>query len=291
MLSHVWELSRVIGRDVLGPDQRPVGRLADLTVRLDAEGGPHRVQRLLVTSRAGSALVPWDAVAALRGGRVVLCGTDLGAFRVGSLAEALDRAEILLRRDLLDTQVVDVAGQRLARVAEVLLTRTAGAGLDVAGIEVGFPAVLRRLGLAGLAGLAGGGRTDIVSLADLHLTSERGHAVQLSTPRAAVHRLDPRALAALVSRVDTDSATEILSVREPEVAAEALRAAHPEVGERVLRAMPGRLAARIVAAMPADHARQWRQRLAGAPASGRRLLRSPIWSRRHLNWRPNGDGR
>ncbi len=288
MLSHVWELSRVIGREVLGPDQRPVGRLADLTVRLDAEGGPQRVQRLLVARRGGAALVPWDAVEALRGGRVVLCSTDLGAFRIGSLAEALDPAEILLRRDLLDTQVVDVAGQRLARVADVLLTRTAGAGLDVAGIEVGFAAVLRRLGLAGLAG---GGRTDIVSFADLHLTSERGHAVQLSTPRAAVHRLAPRALAALVSRVDTDSATEILSVREPEVAAEALRVAHPEVSERVLRAMPRHLAARIVAAMPADLARRWRQRLAGAPASGRRLLRSPIWSRRHLNWHPNGGSR
>lgn len=288
MLSHVWELSRFIGREVLGADQRPVGRLADLTVCLDADGGPRRIQRLLVTCRGVAALVPWDAVEALRSGRVVLRTTDLGAFRIGALVEALQPAEILLRRDVLDTQVVDVAGQRLARVGEVLLTRTAGAGLDVAGIEVGFTAVLRRLGLAGLAG---SGRTDIVSLADLHLTSERGHAVQLATPRAAVHRLGPRQLAALVSRVDTDSATEILSVREPAVAAEALWATHPEVSERVLRAMPRRLAARIVAAMPADYAGRWRQRLARAPESGRHFLRSRVWSRRHLNWRPNGDRR
>ncbi len=285
MLSHVWELSRVIGREVLGPDQRPVGRLADLTVRLDADGDPQRVHRLLVTHRGASALVPWDAVAALHRGLVVLRTADLGPFRIDSVADALHPAEILLRRDLLDTQVVDVAGQRLARVGDVLLTRTADVGLDVAGIEVGFGAVLRRLGLSGLAG---GARTDIVSFADLHLTSERGHAVQLSTPRSALHRLGPRDLAALVSRVDTDSATEILSVREPTVAAEALAAAHPDISERVLRAMPRRLAARVVAAMPAEPAGRWRQRLAGAPDLERRLLRSRVWSRRHLNWRANG---
>jgi sporulation protein YlmC with PRC-barrel domain len=288
MLPHVWELSRVIGRDVLGPDQQPVGRLADLTVRLDSDDGPSRVQRLLVTCRGAMALLPWGEVQALRTGQLVLRTGDLGEFRIGSRAEALHPAEILLRRDLLDTQIVDVAGQRLARVGDVLLTRTAGAELDVTGIEVGFSAVLRRLGLTRLAG---SGRTDIVSFADVHLTSERGHAVALSTPRAAVHRLGPRELAVLVSRVDTDSATEILSVQEPAVAAEALGAADPEVSERVLRAMPRLLAARIVAAMPAGSARRWRQRLAGAPELGRRFLRSRVWSRRHLNWHPNGERR
>lgn len=289
MLSHVLKLSRGIGREVLGSDRRPVGRLADLSVRLD--GDVHRVHRLLVHPRRGPALlVPWEAVAAVQSGQVLLRTADVEAFRVGSVAGALDPDEILLVRDVLDTQVVDVVGQRLARVAEVLLVRTRdsareGAGLEVAGVEVGFAGVLRRLGLAAAA--VG---EDVVAWSDLHLTSERGHRVQLSTPRAAVHRLDPRALAALVSRVDTDAATEILASREPAVAADVVRVAHPEVGERVLRAMPAALAARIVAAMPGEHAGHWRDRLAHTPALlGRRFLRSGVWARRHLNWHPNGQ--
>ena len=74
---------------------------------------------------------------------------------------------------------------------------------------------------------------------DLHLTSERGHAVQLATPRSAVHHLDARGLAALVSHLDTESAAEVLAVKAPGVAAEVVRAAHPSVAERVLRALPG----------------------------------------------------
>ena len=115
-----------------------------------------------------------------------------------------------MARDVLDTQVVDVAGQRLARVADVVLALAGGAGgagrtgLEVVGVEVGFGAVLRRLGLRRMTPA----RTeDVVAWSDLHLTSERGHTVQLAAARSAVHRLDARGLAALVSRVDTDSAS------------------------------------------------------------------------------------
>jgi hypothetical protein len=195
--------------------------------------------------------------------------------------EQLYDDEIRLARDVLDTQVVDLAGQRLARVADVVLARTADSRLEVCGVEVGFGGVLRRLGLGRLVPRS---TEDVVAWSDLHLTSERGHAVQLSAPRAAVHRLDARSLAALVSRVDTDSATEILAVKEPSLAAEVVAAASPEVGERVLRAMPAALAGRIVAAMSHEHAGRWRARLARRPRLwGRPLLRSRVWPhRRHL---------
>ncbi len=123
---------------------------------------------------------------------------------------------------------------------------------------------------------------------DLHLTSERGHAVQLATPRSAVHHLDARGLAALVSRLDTELATEILAARGPRVAAEVISVSHPDVGERVLRAMPHRDAAETVAAMPADRATRWQDRLAGSPTLlDRPFLRSQVWPRRRHA--PAGD--
>ncbi len=195
-----------------------------------------------------------------------------------ALADALGDDEILLGRDVLDTQVVDVVGARLARVADVVLARTPDGRLEVLGVEVGFDGVLRRLRLGPRRGPSG---EDVLAWSDLHLTSERGHAVQLATPRAAVHRLDARALAALVSRVDTESATEILATKGPAEAADVVRAARPGVGERVLRAMPAAAARRIVAAMPATHAGRWRELLARRPTfGGRRFLRSHVWPRR-----------
>ena len=281
MLRCVLLLSRLLGRDVLldgGIDGAVVGRLADLTVRLDDTGGPERVERLLVRRRGAPAeLISWDAVARFDAGRTVL--------RSGASPaplQALADDEILLGRDVLDTQVVDVAGQRLARVADVVLALASHTRLEVVGVEVGFGAVLRRLGLHRLRP----NRTeDVVAWGDLHLTSERGHAVQLSAPRAAVHRLDARGLAALVSRVDTDSASEILAGKEPGVAARVVVETHPEVGERMLRALPEPQADRIVAAMPAAHARRWRDRLHRPGLLGRRFLRSAVFRRPHLNWR------
>lgn len=221
-------LSRLTGQQISTPDGRVVGRLADLTVQLD---GVQLVQRLLVRLPDRSlALVAWDAVREFHPGRVVVDAAPGGA-RGGPPPLADD--EILLARDVLDTQIVDVVGQRLARVADVLLARTPNGRLELCGVDVGFTGVLRRLGFRRLPA-----SEDIVAWGDLHLTSERGHAVQLSTPRAAVHRLDARGLAALVSRVDVDTASEILAVRDPQVAADAVRAVHPEVAARIHRRSP-----------------------------------------------------
>jgi sporulation protein YlmC with PRC-barrel domain len=242
-------LSRLIGQQVSTPEGRTVGRLADLTVRLNGDGNPHLVHRMVVRMPDGRrAVLPWDAAQQFHVGQVVIAAAPTSA---AERQPTLEHDEILLKRDVLDTQVVDVAGQRLARVADVLLARTPAGGLEAVGVEVGFAGVLRRLRLGG--GAIG---EDIVAWSDLHLTSDRGHQVQLATPRAAVHRLGARGLAALVSRVDVDAANEILASRDPEVAAEAVRAMHPEVAERIRRR---------------------------SPLHGRQFLRSRVWPhRRHL---------
>lgn len=290
MLRGVLFLSRIIGCEVSVAEAGPggvIGRLIDLTVQLDGDHGPQLVEGLVVGRRgAPPQRLPWSAVARLEAGRPVLA-----AEVTGLPLDALAGNEILLARDVLDTQVVDVAGQRLARVADVVLAFAGGAGmvggagrtgLEVVGVEVGFGAVLRRLGLRRMTPT----RTeDVVAWSDLHLTSERGHTVQLAAARSAVHRLDARGLAALVSRVDTDSASEILAVKDPQEAAEVVAEAHPDIGERMLRAMLPSQAERIVAAMPAAHAGWWRDRLGRPALLGRRYGRARVSSRRHLNWR------
>lgn len=273
-------LSCQTGQEVCSHDGLRVGLLADLSVDLDKQTAGGLVERLLVQRRrAPDLLLPWALIESFTHSRVVLRhGADAIGFAVASAADRLGDDEILLNRDVLDTQIVDVAGQRLARVADVVLSETAEKRLMLVGVEVGFGGVLRRLGLAFLAAHL---RDDVVAWTDLHLTSERGHAVQLATPRSAVHHLDATGLAALVDRVDTESAAEILAGTKPRIAAGVVGAADPLVGERLLRAMPEGDVAKIVAAMPAEHATRWRARLAQSPTMlGRHFLRSRVWPRR-----------
>ena len=123
-------LSRISGQEVLGPDGRVAGRVADLTVRLDEQASPHLVERLLVRRhRAPDLLVPWAAIESFENTCVLLRDTDdLTTFAITSTTDALGDDEILLVRDVLDTQIVDLVGQRLARVADVVLTRTPTTG-------------------------------------------------------------------------------------------------------------------------------------------------------------------
>ncbi len=269
-------LSELIGLRVHNPAGRCVGRLDDLCVPFTGLREPAPVTGLLVARRHGAPLTaPWSAVLSCTASGLAL---DTGG---GTFDLPREDTEIWLHRDVLDTQVLDVVGRRIARVSDVLLM-SRGTTLEAIGVDVGFAGVVRRLGLARLTGHA---RHDTVAWADLHPTSDHGHAIALSTPRAAVHRLDADALAQLIGRLDVSAAAEVVAGYPSAVAASAVRV-NPDTGERVLRALPDRDVERIVSAMPSAHAAHWRTRLQRTPRLlGRHFLRSRVWpqgrARRH----------
>jgi sporulation protein YlmC with PRC-barrel domain len=269
-------LTRETGQEIRAADGAVVGRLHDITARLDAEHPA--VHRLAVGSRRGlTYLLPWDVVAAFEHSAV-----QLGA--VGSLvAFAVDRSrrlplehdELLLVRDVLDTQIVDVVGHRLARVSEVLLTRVADGRLEVAAVDVGIGAVCRRLGLRWPASRL---PERAVDWGDLHLTSDRGHEVHLATTVSAVHRLGARDLAELLTRLDVESATEVIRAVGPERAAGAVTQVHPEVGERLMRALEPGDAAKVIDELPAAYHHRFRRELTSrGPVAHRRFSRLRGW--------------
>ncbi|OBK75660.1 magnesium transporter [Mycobacterium sp. 1164985.4] len=269
-------LSDIVHREVVGPNGGTIGRIADVTARPDGGGGLPLAEHLVLSRRRRpELLVPWQSVNLSHPQHIRLNTDDeLPLVAASPLADN----EIMLVRDVLDTQIVDITGQRLTRVADVVLARRHDGRLEVVGVEVGFDAVLRRLGLGRLAKRL---RSDAVAWTDLHPTSDRGHAVALGMPRSAIHLLDARGLAALVARLDTESAAEVLGAKDVAVAADVIRASHPVDAERILLALSECKAADVVAAMPSDHATRWRDRLS-APASwrNRHFRRFGVWPRR-----------
>ena len=224
-------LSDLLGLPVVDADGRTRGRICDLTIRL---GSSHPVVTgLLVAVRhRDTRAIPWEAVS-LAGTRVELSQPPDDARLAGEATE-LDSDEILLGRDLLDTQIIDLSQHRVARVGDVVLEDLPDSVLEVAAVEVGGRPVARRLGLRSLARHF---PEQVVDFADLHLTSSRGHDAQVRATTAPLHRLDARGLADLVTRLDLESATDVLAAVGPARAVQAVDAVHPVVRARLLSAM------------------------------------------------------
>ena len=237
-------LSDLLGSVVLSVDGNVVGHLVDVTVELGADRPA--IRRLAVGRRRRTvAYVDRSAVSSLEQDSVLLSVRELPTG-----LPALGDHEVLLARDVLDTQVIDVAGRRLARVSEVVLTRS-GTDVLVSAVEVGPAGVLRRLGLRRLAERA---TSRTIGWEDLHLTSSRGHALQLTSSSAGVHRLGQSELASVLALLPTTQAGEILAAVSPEAAAGALSGSHPRVSARLLHAVPRRTASALLGRMPTDDA-------------------------------------
>lgn len=235
-------LTAQLGGRVVSPNGERVGRVTDLVIGLD---DPHPlVRRMRFRSRGELREVDWSAIQAFAGhdGVVLRQGSHPGAPR-------LERGELLLVRDVLDCQIVDVAGKRVVRVGDVDLVDT-GEGLRAVAVEVGIAALLWRLRLRRLARRA---RREAVDWDDLHLTARR-HELAIETPAAGLRRLRPDELATLVSRLPVRHGANILEAVDVRTAGAALAKARPRMGGRLVNALRPDRAGRIVASMPADDA-------------------------------------
>lgn len=277
----MW-LTDVRGRSVQAADSSAIGALRDVVIALDKGDHHPVVSRLVAGTRRTPVTIDIDDIAGL-GGDVVVLREEAPSPRAFE-AHRLRDDELLLARDVLDTQVVDIAGHRLARVSDVLFSVHDDGRLHIDAVDVGFARVLRRMHLGVLATHAD---EELIDWAMIHLASPRGHDVTLAAPRTAVHRVDPRELAAILDHLDTASATEIIEEVESDRIAEAIIASHHATGERLLRSVTPSHSKRILDAMPEPHGEHWRARLGRRPAlRGRRFHRLRGW-RRH--GRPPGS--
>ncbi|MBX5470500.1 MAG: PRC-barrel domain-containing protein [Thermoleophilaceae bacterium] len=195
-MSRGFLLSDLLGRWVSDAAGRELGRLRDLAV---SPGRGGEVVGVLVRRRGRPDLrLPSSAVESIGDGGIVVRETA----RAGQPGEWL-----LLGRDVLDAQVIDVSRRRLARVGDVLLTADPPP-LRVDQVDVGLGAVARRLGLRRLSRRL---PDDVVAWRDLHLASGVGHALQLATPDATVHHLGADELAEVVARLPRERGRALLA--------------------------------------------------------------------------------
>jgi sporulation protein YlmC with PRC-barrel domain len=266
-------LSRHLGRPVISSDGVKVGRVVDLTVLYDiAHPAVHRIG--VGRGRRIRYLMP-QALVRTRDDRQVGVAID----RMGLSAYAsspdprLEDPELLLARDVLDTQVVDLAGRRLSRVSDVIMATERDGRFEVVAVDVGTGSLLRRMGFGWL-----GERLDPVAVdwAELHLTSRRGHVVQLATATTAMHRCDPSDLAHLLARLSPEMALDVVRAMHPARSAAALHASHADLRRRLLQSLSAEELRQLVDAAPPAVARVLAE-LPTSRAPTRRQLRTSGW--------------
>ena len=136
-------LTSIVDRPVEGKTGEPIGRLEDLIVRMGDDRYPP-ITGLVVRDGRRRFFVPGQHLQSING-TVQLSSSivDLQGFTRRS-------GEVLLRRDVLDHQLIDITGRRIVRVNDVQLTRVEGS-YRVVGVDISPQALLRRLGPRAIA--------------------------------------------------------------------------------------------------------------------------------------------
>ena len=205
-----------LGRAVRRADGTRIGKVDDLIVVL-GETDPYVVALRVRVGRRSRRRVPWSAVASV---------SEEVVITADPIEDELAGDELLLARDVLDTQIFELGGRRLTRVADIELVWR-DRELRVVGVDIGAAPLLRRLGLGVFARRAA---SKVIPWNELHLTSVRGHEVQLETPTSRVYTLTEEELAELGARLPPHARSRLYARIRPHAAARAreLEAGVPE---------------------------------------------------------------
>jgi CBS domain-containing protein len=194
-------LSLVAGSDLVDGSGAKLGRVDDLIVRLGEDEYPP-VTGLLATVAARQVFVPADEVEQIGHGRVTL-----RALRLDLRPFERRPQEVLLKKDVLDRQLINVEGARLVRSNEIELARLEG-WYRVVGVDVGPRGLLRRLVPRALADSVGAGR--FLDWASVEPFTGHVPTVRLRVPHPKLARLHPAELADLVEQASHHEGEEIL---------------------------------------------------------------------------------
>ena len=222
-----------------------VGRVADVVARWGAGLYP-AVTGLIVRVGLRRAFVHAEQVAEMAAGGVTLdsAWVDLHDF-------VRRDGEVLLSRDVLDHQLVDVDGARVVRASDLYLARV-GFVYRLVGVDVGMRAFVRRIGPPRLRRRVVPER--VIDWADVAPLSVPGAPVRLRTPHERLRELHPAELADLLEDLGRVERRELLTALAPETAADVVEEMEPDNVSELLRDAQPVDAAALLARMEPDEA-------------------------------------
>jgi CBS domain-containing protein/sporulation protein YlmC with PRC-barrel domain len=243
-------VSEVYKKPVLDQTGEEIGRLKDIIVGM---GEPFPAVTALVVSGKETYILPWDIVN-LFNRRVISVNVNIKNLGPASVAPT----DILICRDLLDKQIVDINGAKLVRVNDLELGDVNGK-LCLVAADIGLRGLLRRLGME-----ARGEKLfslfhyklqhRLIGWHYLQTIEPKLTKLRLTIARQKVPSLHPADLAEIISEVSQKERTAIFGTLDVDTAAEALHELEPRVQANIIDDMAKERASDILERMPPDEA-------------------------------------
>ncbi|MCA1557285.1 MAG: CBS domain-containing protein [Acidobacteria bacterium] len=238
-------LSQVLGRPIRDMEGERVATIKDVIVRLGEGEHPPVTGFVARYRRRDFFLSRWRiSEFKAQGARLNSDILDLRPF-------VRREGEILLARDVLDKQLIDVDGKRVVRVNDVQLIEAAGAW-RVTGADVSLQGLWRRLLPQGLAGSRR--PVEVLDWADVGYLATDAATVQLKSSSDKLARLHPVEIARLAESLSYHQGAEIIEGLDDETAAETLEEMPAEHQARIIGDMDEERAADILEWMSPDEA-------------------------------------
>lgn len=243
----MFYLSQILGHPIFDSEGEKIASIKDVIVRYGEEDYPP-VLGLVARYRRRNFFMSRTRISALgeHGAKMNAEVIDLRPF-------TRREGEVLLAKDVLDNQLIDVDGKRVVRVNDVQIIEVAGEW-RVTGADISLQGFLRRLMPTGFYGSSR--PVEVLDWADVgYLATDKSSvAVKLKSSKDKLSRLHPVEIAQLAQTLSPIHRTEIVESLDNEIAADTLEEMSTENQARILEEMERERAADLLEEMSPDDA-------------------------------------
>lgn len=243
--------SEVLGKTVINEHGRRIGTLYDL-VMVPGETFPE-VSRLIVKERKRLVAIPWRSIILFNQFVISVSGTSTEFPRY-----ELSNEDILVKRDILDKQIVDVDGAKVVRVNDLKIGSYKDV-LCILTVDIGLSGLLRRMGYA----IMGKKVATLLhkEISHKEISWEYVQPLDKNLSRLALTmaqdqlaEMHPSDLASIIANISHQHIQNVLISLDTETAGEAIHELDPELRSRVISEMDSELASDILEEMEPDEA-------------------------------------
>lgn len=268
-------LSQVLKRPVCTGGGERVARIKDLVARLEALNATGEVSLedyppisgLVVENEGRDIFIPWQKIRSLgpAGARLAEASLDLQSFQ-------RREGEVLLARDILDKQLIDIDGRRVIRANDLQLY-SPDSSVRVTSVDVSGEALMRRLSFGRLfttmdgpanppptrvaktvLGRRRGRPASLIAWRDIEPLRAGVPDVRLRLSHERLALLHPVDLAHIADDLSRQQSAEIIESLDDETAAETLQEMDEERQADIVESMDQERAADILEEMDPDDA-------------------------------------
>ena len=251
----VVALSELLGASVRDATGAVRGRVREIAVA--PQDHPTRIAFLIIKTPAGERMLPPDAITSA--GATVRAASDAANWERFAPSDGL----LLLKRDLLDQQIIDIHGRKVVRVNDVELESTPVNShllISVVAVDVGARGAVRRLSKGIVPSFTLRALLERIpprvipwQFVDL-LETDPARRVKLKIAYKGLAQLHPADIADIVADLPAAEREAVFETIDEEVAAEALEEIDPDIQVSIVESLDKDRVADIVEEMDPDAA-------------------------------------